>query len=216
MRIGLAAGGLMVSALVAPQVWAAPPAVEVVGLFRDHAVVRFGGRELTMTAGDDSGGLKLVSADSRRAVFEWRGERFAVGLSGRVGATFKAVEETRVSLMRDGSGQYRARGTINGQPVDMLVDTGASSVAISSAQAARLGIPIDPAGERAVVYTAQGETPSHVVRLDRVAVGGIELRNVEAVVIEGQYPVEILLGMSFLRQVTLEENAGVLTLKRRY
>lgn len=188
----------------------------MVGLFRDQAVLRFAGGEHLLRKGESFAGLTLISADSRRAVVSYRGERFELGLSGRVGTSFSPVEQTSVSIMRDEFGQYRTRGTINGHPVDLLVDTGASIMVMSSAEAARLGLTIDPEGPQVTVYTAQGETPSHVVTLDRVAVGGIERRGVKAAVIEGDYPVEILLGMSFLSGVTLKENAGMLTLTKHF
>ncbi|NND44879.1 MAG: TIGR02281 family clan AA aspartic protease, partial [Xanthomonadales bacterium] len=50
------------------------------------------------------------------------------------------------------------------------------------------------------------------VVLDELVIGGITAHNVEAAVIEGSFPQTPLLGMSFLRQVSMEESAGVLTL----
>lgn len=212
-----ARGVVMALALtVANAAHAAHPQVEVVALFRDQAMVRFAGGEHLLRKGASVAGLTLIAADSRRAVFSYQGERFELGLSGRVGTSFTAVEQTTVSIMRDDFGQYRTRGAVNGHPVDMLVDTGASIMVMSGAQAARLGVTVDPEGPQVTVYTAQGATPSHVVTLDRVTVGGIERRGVKAAVIEGDYPVEILLGMSFLSGVTLKEHAGVLTLTQHF
>ena len=49
---------------------------------------------------------------------------------------------------------------------------------------------------------------------DRPAVGGIQTHNVRAAVIPGDYPLEVLLGMSFLHKVKMEQQAGVLVLKQ--
>jgi aspartyl protease family protein len=70
-------------------------------------------------------------------------------------------------------------------------------------------------GQLGVVHTAQGATDSYFVTLDEVVVGGITAYNVQAAIIEGAYPLDPLLGMSFLRNVRMEENAGVLTLTKQ-
>ena len=64
--------------------------------------------------------------------------------------------------------------------------------------------------------TAQGQANSYLVELDSVTVGGIETHHVRAAVIPGNYPVEVLLGMSFLHKVKMEQQAGVLVLKQPY
>ena len=91
------------------------------------------------------------------------------------------------------------------------MDTGASVIALSSSEATGMGIDYS-GGEKGVVHTAQGTVDSFFVILDEVVVGGITAHNVQAAVIEGNYPIDPLLGMSFLRHVRMEENAGVLTL----
>ena len=193
----------------------ARPQIEVVGLFRDHVVLRSGGQEKLISTGDvTADGMRLISASSDGAVFEFRGEQFTYQLSGRAGAQFSAPRDQSVTIGRDRTGQYRTRGMINGQVVDLLVDTGASVVAMSGVEAQRLGVQIDANTPVARVVTAQGEADSHLVTLARVQVGSIEVFNVEAVIIDGAYPVDVLLGMSFLGTVSLQETGGVLTLRR--
>ena len=99
--------------------------------------------------------------------------------------------------------------------VKFLVDTGASVVALSAREADGLGLDYLN-GTKGSVQTAQGVANSYFLMLDEVVVGGITAHNVQAAVIEGAYPVEILLGMSFLRQVALHEQGGVLTLTAKY
>ena len=118
---------------------------------------------------------------------------------------------SEVSIPADDLGQYRIRGAINNHYVDFLVDTGASVVALSSAQAEALGINYKQ-GQRGSVQTAQGNAESYFMNLQQVTVAGITAYNVQAAIITGQYPVDILLGMSFLKQVSIRESGGVMTL----
>ena len=105
--------------------------------------------------------------------------------------------------------------TVGGQPVTALVDTGASVIAISSAQADRLGIDY-LAGQQGQVVTANGRATSFFVELPEVTLGGIVQRNVRAAVVRGFYPEEVLLGMSFLSGLKLTESNGVMSLTQGY
>lgn len=189
--------------------------VEVVGLFKDHAVVRLQGSEFVMKAGETRGGVTLVSADARQARVAYEGREHVLGLSNRVSSRYRDVDKAQVVISSDSLGQYWIRGAINNRFTNFLVDTGASVVAISAADARALGIEFDES-DRGTVQTAQGTADTHFVTLDEVVVGGITAHNVRAAIIEGEYPLEPLLGMSFLRQVSLQENAGVLTLTKQH
>ena len=189
--------------------------VEVVGLFKNHAVVRVQGGEFLMKAGETRGGVTLVSADATEARMAYQGEEHVVGLSDRVSSQYRAVDKAQVVISSDSLGQYWIRGAINNRFTNFLVDTGASVVAISARDARQLGIEFDES-DQGTVQTAQGTADTHFVTLDEVVVGGITAHNVRAAIIEGEYPLEPLLGMSFLRQVSLQENAGVLTLTKQH
>ena len=97
----------------------------------------------------------------------------------------------------------------------MLVDTGANVVALNSAQAGTLGVDYS-AGTTARVETASGMVNAWYVTLQSVDVGGIRVDNVEATVVEGDFPSTILLGMTYLRHVKMEETDGVLSLSRTW
>jgi aspartyl protease family protein len=207
-------GGLL---LTAASVQGAVP-LEIVGLFKDTAVIREGGRERMLRAGDTSAsGVTLISANSREAVVSYQGERQTVSLSeGPVGAGgYAQATAQSVSIPADSMGQYRIRGAINNRYVDFLIDTGASVVALSSITADTLGIDYTR-GQRGSVQTAQGNAESHFLTLDTVTVAGITAHHVQAAIITGSHPQDILLGMSFLRQVSMRENGGVLTLVQKY
>ena len=66
------------------------------------------------------------------------------------------------------------------------------------------------------MQTAQGTAESYFLSLDKVTVSGITAYNVRAAVITGRYPVDILLGMSFLKQVSIQESGGVMTLVQKF
>ncbi len=89
------------------------------------------------------------------------------------------------------------------------------SLGLNSRHARALGIAFDN-GRKGTVQTAQGTVDAVFLTLDRVAVAGIEARGIQATVIDGDYPVDILLGMTFLRHVSMEERAGVLTLTQKF
>ena len=190
--------------------WSVAP-VEVVGLFKNRAVVRMPGGEIMLKVGETKQGVTLISADALEAHLRYKGEEYRLSLSNRVAGQFQRAENARISITSDQFGQYRIRGAVNNRFTNFLVDTGASVIALSSSEATGMGIDYS-GGEKGVVHTAQGTVDSFFVILDEVVVGGITAHNVQAAVIEGNYPIDPLLGMSFLRHVRMEENAGVLTL----
>jgi len=209
--------GLLLLSGMAGQTLAANAPVEAVGLFKDRAMIRVLGAEHYLTVGQTSPeGATLVESDAQHAVVRYKDESYRLSLSDRVGGTFQAPSNASLSIAPDEIGQYRAQGSINGHMVDFLVDTGASLVAISERTAKQMGIPYAESPERAPVVTAQGQTNSYLVDLDTLTIGGIQAHHVRAAVIPGDYPLEVLLGMSFLKKVKLDQQAGVLVLKQLY
>jgi aspartyl protease family protein len=207
---------IVITSLLAPLCWASSP-IEATGLFKDRAMLRVLGQDRYVRVGETTPeGAKLLEADAAHALVSFNGETYRLSLTDRVAGRFAAVEDTSISIPPDSLGQYRVGGSINGGYVDFLVDTGASVVAISARQARALGIDFVNAENRSTVVTAQGEVPSYLVSLAEVNVGGITAHNVQAAVIEGNYPVDVLLGMSYLRNVQMRETAGVLLLERKY
>lgn len=190
--------------------------MEVVGLFKNVAVLNISGNERLLKVGQLSPeGVLLVSADSKEAVIEISGKKMHLTLSSRISAEFKTPASVTVSIMLNSAGQYRTTGSINGRPVSFLVDTGATIVAINSITAKSLGID-SSRGRVLRATTASGVVESVEVFLDIVKVGGIKIRNVQAAVIPGSFPQDILLGMSFLRNVKIRENAGTMQLITKY
>lgn len=190
--------------------------VDVVGLFKNRAVLRVPNQaEFMLRAGQEKHGVKLLSADASKARISFQGDIYNLNLSSRIRGNYRKVEQAQVSVNADQLGQFYVRGAVNQNYVNFLVDTGASVIAISSQMAEQMGIDYRK-GQPGTVQTAQGVTESFFVSLDEVTVGSIKVQNVQAAVISGSYPSEILLGMSFLRNVKMQENNGVLMLTQKF
>ena len=193
--------------------------IAVTALFNGKAVIVVdNGRPLTLSVGDTTpDGVKLLSATSESAVVEYAGKRqtLLLGQGTRLGAGASAGASGQVTLTVGAGGHFWASGAINGLSVRFLVDTGATSIALSSESAKRLGLDY-AAGVRVGVRTASGSTSGHRITLDTVRVGDITLNNVEALVLEGRYPQDALLGMSFLSRTQMKRDGDTLTLVRRY
>ena len=115
-----------------------------------------------------------------------------------------------VVLKRGLDGHYRAEALINNQKVNVLVDTGATGVAISQAIADKLQLKSVAAVR---TNTANGDSVGYVVRLDSVKVGGVEARNVGAMIAPG-LDGDVLLGMSYLGRMDVRLFKNQMTIKQ--
>lgn len=185
------------------------------GLLPGMAVLRIDGNRVTLKPGQSRGAVKLLEVTAEHAVLEIRGERRRLGISERVGSSFEQPESRTISIRRNEHMQYVTSAQINGRRVRVLVDTGANTIAMNSAQARSLGIA-DGEGQPAQVQTASDVRPARLVTLREVDVGGLRAQAVPAMVLEGEQPSVILLGMTFLQHVQLQERDGILTLRGRW
>lgn len=115
-----------------------------------------------------------------------------------------------VVLQRGRDGHYRAEALINGKKVDVLVDTGATGVAISPRLAEQLGLQSHAAIN---TTTANGNTVAYATRLNSVKLGGVEAKNVAAMIAPGLSG-DVLLGMSFLGRMDVRLFRGEMTIKQ--
>lgn len=196
--------------------------ISVTALFGGKAQISVdGGKPRMLSTGQTSPeGVKLISADSRAAVIEFQGKRqsLALGSGYKVTGVSVAAESApgaSVTLTADTQGHYQTLGQVNGGTVQFLVDTGATSIALPSADARRLGINY-LSGERGYTQTANGRAAAYKIKLDTVKVGNITLYAVDAVVLEGDGLKTALLGMSFLNRTEMKRDGQALTLIRRY
>lgn len=201
---------------------AAVNSLTLLALFGDKAMLHIDGQRRLMQTGETSPeGLTLVSADTNEAVVEIDGRREVLRLGmttafpGPAGESVPAwAGPESVSMWADDDGFFYVSGQINGYPVRFLVDTGATTIALSSDLARRIGIDYTK-GRRGIANTAAGVTEMFGIELDSVDVGGINLRNVLGGVISGGFPINPLLGMSFLGHLDMVREGNRMELKRR-
>lgn len=200
---------------IAPVVSAAD--IEVLAMFRDQVVIRIDGEKHKLKPGDSTpDGIKLISSDENSALFEIDGAQRRYKLGAKIRSGYKKAEQPEVQIFRDSHGMFFTVGSINGLPIHFLVDTGATTIAISSVQARRLGIDYRVVGEPAQVITASRVESVYAVMLDTVKVGDITLRNVKATVMEGAMPDTPLLGMSFLGRLEMVNDGQKLILRKKF
>lgn len=119
---------------------------------------------------------------------------------------------TRQIVLQQGrGGHYVATGHINGSAVTFLLDTGATAVSVPSSVARSLGLK---RGAPMQAQTANGVITTYATRLDRVELGNISLRDVRAHINPHMQSDEVLLGMSFLRQLEFTQRDGELTIRQ--
>lgn len=116
-----------------------------------------------------------------------------------------------VRLQQNRFGHYYVGGYINGEAVEFVVDTGATQVSVPAHLADRLKLR---AGPPVPVGTANGTVTVYLTRLDEVRVGDIAVRDVKAHLNPGMDGDEILLGMSFLRELEFTQRGDTLTLRQ--
>lgn len=130
--------------------------------------------------------------------------------NGRVqGSLSDGVAEVR--LVANHQGHYVADGTIDGHPATLLLDTGATSVAVPAELASAIGLRRGP---RVQVNTANGVAEAWLTRIDRLQIGTLVFRDLEATIAPGLEG-EVLLGMNALSSVDLSQKDGELVLRQR-
>lgn len=188
----------------------------VQGLFRDMVIIRVDGTRRKLSIGETSPeGIKLISSTSDKAILEVDGKQGIYSLGGEVRASFDTPDKSQ-ALIRSKHGMYSISGFINRQPIDFLVDTGATWIALNENHAYKLGINFRYIGKPDLVSTASGTAKVYRIKLDNVRIGGIVLTNVDAAVLEGNAPSVALLGMSFLNRVSMKHKGDLLVLEKKW
>jgi aspartyl protease family protein len=194
---------------------AAAADIALVGLMSDKAMVVIdGGKRQTLALGATSAeGVKLVALESGAAVFEIDGKRRRMQIGQSVVSAAKA-EKPALVLAADGQGHFITPGSINGESMRFLVDTGATFVSMGAADARRARVDISK-GTPGQTMTANGVAKVWRVRLSSVKIGNITLHDVDATVHQHDMPI-VLLGMSFLNRMEMRRDGTALTLTQRY
>jgi len=156
-------------------------------LSADEAVVLIGGKPLTLRLG--AAPVSLVG----------------VGSAGSGGAIVLPVGP---------GGHFLADGTINGKGARFMVDTGATMIAMSVAEAQRLGLKYD-GGRRGMANTAGGNVPVYEVNLGSLRIGDVEVFNLSAGVVPADMP-HILLGNNFLSRFNMRREGDTMRLEKKF
>lgn len=191
--------------------------VNVVGLFSGKAILSInGGKPKTYSVGQTTPeGVRIIAADSSKVVLEVEGNRKELTMGQGVSLAGTGSSAQTATLYANNAGHFVGNGYINGSPIQFLVDTGATSVAMSSKEARRIGLSY-LSGQVGIASTAAGNVKAYRVSLNTVKVGGIVLHQVEGTVIEGDSPPFVLLGMTVLNRVQMDRDGMVMTLTKKY
>lgn len=191
--------------------------INILGLFKNKAIVQIDGKQRVLSAGKESPeGVLLISANSKEAVLEIDGVRDTYTLGSHIGGEFKKAAAGKTSTIApDANGMYWVNGSINGFQVAFVVDTGATLISMNKHQANRIGLNYKLAGKESTANTASGEAKIYIMKLDKVKVGDIEVRDVEGAIHDSDFPKVILLGNTFLNKVNMKREGKILLLEDR-
>ena len=177
-----------------------------------------GGPPKAVAAGSVYQGVKVVSTSGDQAVVEIAGQRRTLRVGeapASVGGTGGAsARGSRIVLTAGSGGHFMTQGAINGQAAIFMVDTGATLVSMSAADAQRLGLNYK-AGQLGYSSTANGMTAAWRIKLGSVRVGDVEIYDVDAMVSPQSMPF-MLLGNSFLNRFQMKRENDQMVLERRY
>lgn len=194
------------------------PQVQLGGVMGGRALLVIDGQPQMLAVGASARGVRLLSLQGDTAQVEVGGRSVALRVGGSPvamveGGTARASASREIVLTAGPGGHFVAGGSINGQAVSFLVDTGATTIALSQAEAGRIGLDLR-SGQRGLSSTANGTVPVVMVTLTSVRVGEVEVANVPAVVMPAQMP-HVLLGNSFLSRFQMRRENDVMRLEYR-
>jgi aspartyl protease family protein len=189
--------------------------VSLAGQMGAKALLVIDGQTQMLAVGESSRGVRLLQLQDGSAVVDIGGSqrRLQVGTPARLAAGDAPRGGREVVIPVGPGGHFVTSGAINGRAVRFMVDTGATLVALSQAEAERIGLPWR-GGEPMMMNTANGAVPAHRVTLGRLRVGEVELTAVEAIVLPAAMPM-VLLGNSVLTRFQMRRENDVMRLEMR-
>ena len=208
---------LVLGALALLSPWAAhAQSVALTGVLGSKALLVInGGAPKALAAQESSQGVQVVSVAQDSVVVRIEGKTQTVRLGEApvsVGGGSGPANGSKVVLTADSRGHFNGSGQINGMAMQFMVDTGASAVAISKADADRMGLKYQDA-PRVGLNTANGQATGWLVKLDRVRVGDVTVYGVEAVISPQPMPF-VLLGNSFLNSFQMTRRGSQMVLEK--
>ena len=183
----------------------------------NKALLMIDGQPQTLAVGASARGVTLRRLGDGEAEVDVGGQLRLLRLGAapsRLGTGVAAAGSgSSIVLPMGAGGHFGAAGSINGKPVNFLVDTGATSVALSQSEANRIGLEWKR-GRPGLTQTANGAVPIYAVNLTSVRLGDVEIANVAAVVLPSDMPV-VLLGNSFLNRFNMRRDNDVMRLEKK-
>ena len=180
------------------------------------ALLIIDGQPQTLAVGASARGVTLRRLGDGEAEVEVGGSRLLLRLGAspsRLGVDGGTPpSSTEIVLPMGPGGHFSAQGLINGKPVNFMIDTGATTVAISQSEANRIGLDWQR-GRPGLTQTANGPVPVYAINLSSVRVGTVVVANVAAVVLPSDMPM-VLLGNSFLSRFSMRRDNDVMRLER--
>lgn len=190
--------------------------IKVMALFTDKAMVIIDGQQKLLKKGKPFNGVTLIRSDSDEVILELHGQKKKFKLGSEITTSFKKADPGKeLVVWKDEHNMFRIYGSINNFSTHFLIDTGASSVAMSSNAAKRIGLKYKK-GTPIHSSTASGIAKGYMINLSKVKIGHIQLYNVEAVVLDGAFPTEVLLGQSFLSRVKMVRDGDKMKLRKKF
>ncbi len=205
----------LLAALTLPQAVRAQN-VTLAGQMGNKALLVIDGQPRTLAVGETAHGVKLLRLTPDEATIEAGGRQSTLragGAQARVAAGGVPGGAREVVIPASAGGHFVVGGTINGRPVQMMVDTGATLVTLSADEAQRIGLDYQR-GQRGMTQTANGPVPVWVVSLTSLRIGDVELANVRAAVVPAPMP-GVLLGNSALSRFQMQRDNDVMRLTVR-
>ena len=189
--------------------------LHVVGLFPGKVVVSIDNQQYVIRQGSEKQGVKYIKLKGDDVVLEVNGVQSVYKMGSAVSLSFQEFKTKKKTIYANKRGMFYTVGSINSHPIRLLIDTGATTVAMSSEQAKKLNIQYRLDGKETTARTASGIAKAYIVKLKKVKIGEISQSNVRGLVIVGSYPRQVLLGMSFMNRLKVEKNGDAMTLESR-
>jgi aspartyl protease family protein len=193
--------------------------IVVNGLFKNKAVLLINGKQHILSIGKPGpNGIELLGIENEKVTLNINGSQhtYKLGDSTAITTNYKQSDVQEVLVALNALGQFLTVGAINRQPVQFLVDTGATTVALNSTHAKQLGLTYREKGTPTMIATASGMSQAYRLILDEISIGEIRLHHIEAVVIEGSHPVHVLLGMSFLGNLDIHREGQIMKIMKKW
>jgi aspartyl protease family protein len=215
LNAGRTLARLLAAGLAGGCVMASAQSVALSGTMGQRALLVIDGQPKMLAVGERFANVRLLSIQGDQA----RIERDGTAATLRVGAAPVNLGggarelSTEVIIPVGPGGHFLSEGRINGRLVRFMVDTGATLIALSEVEADRIGLPWRE-GRRVLMQTANGTTPSHLITLNSVRLGDVELANLQAAVLPASMPY-ILLGNNVLGRFQMRRDSDVMRLQLR-